>query len=164
MHLGAVFRRQLPLAREVRADRDGVRTFIETGDTRIKLEIVLEARIDLTGEVDTALGVPVLDVTSRIAEKLLANADRGLDRATRSRDLIDLAFVATHHGLDDLRAGLRVAETACGAAVRRELSAVLQRLSADRVHAADCVRSLGIEDTATLRRGLARLKRLATAS
>jgi hypothetical protein len=160
--LGAVFRRQLPLAREVRADRDGVRTFIEAGDVRIKLEIVLEARIDLAGELDTALGVPVLDVTSRIAEKLLANTDRGLDRATRSRDLIDLAFVAAHHTLEELRAGLLVAETAYGAAVRRELSSVLQRLSAERVYATDCVRSLGIEDIATMRRGLARLRRLAT--
>ena len=45
--LGAVFRKPVRLAREVRADRDGVRTFVVFDQVKIKLEFVLEGRIDL---------------------------------------------------------------------------------------------------------------------
>ncbi|QWT21584.1 nucleotidyl transferase AbiEii/AbiGii toxin family protein [Bacillus sp. NP157] len=38
-------------------------------------------------------GVPVLTRVDSFAEKLLANADRGADRSTMSRDVIDLAMM-----------------------------------------------------------------------
>ena len=115
--LGHLMSRTLPLARDVRADRDGVRTFFAVDDIRIKFEILLEARIDLTGELDSDLRVPVLDIEHAIAEKFLANTDRGLDDSTLSRDLIDLAFVATRVGKDRTRAkrcieALAIADTA----------------------------------------------------
>lgn len=160
--LGAVFRQPVHLARDVRADRDGVRTFVEFDQVKIKLEFVLEGRIDLAGIHDPRLGLRVLDVPSRIAEKLLANADRGLDRTTRSRDLVDLAFCAAHHPLAELKPGLALAEAAYGTAVRRQLAAVLDQFVTDRRYLGDCLRSLGIKDAATLRRGLTRLRRLAT--
>src|SRR5438309_7572594 len=37
--LGHLARRKMPLAREVRADRDGIRTFVAVGELRIKLEV-----------------------------------------------------------------------------------------------------------------------------
>ena len=96
--LGKILRKKIPLAREVRADRYGVRTFFAAHDTTIKFEIVFEARIALSGAMSREFGVPVLDLKHAVAEKLLANTDRGLDESTRSRDLIDLAFLVAHHG------------------------------------------------------------------
>jgi hypothetical protein len=56
---------------------------------------------------------------------------------------------------------MRLAETAYGTAVRRYLHLVLARFAADSRYASACARSLGIEDLATLRRGLAKLNSLA---
>ena len=158
--LGRILRRKVPLAREVRADRDGIRTFIAAGDMRIKFEIVLEARIDLKSAPDRFLGVPVLDLECLSAEKFLANADRGLDESAKSRDVIDLAFLAAHCGVKTLEPGMRLAETAYGAAVRRYLDLVLAKFAADSRFASACARSLGIEDLGTLRKGLTKLKSL----
>src|SRR4051812_27497996 len=115
----------LDLARDVRADRDGIRTFFTVDGVRLKFEIVFESRIDLAGQLDRALGVPVLSRDHAVAEKLLANADRGLDESTLARDLIDLAFAAAHFGKPVLAAGLSIAEEAYGSAVRRYLAASL---------------------------------------
>lgn len=54
--LGAIFRRKMTLARSIRADRDGIRTFI-AGDPAVKFEIVYEARIDVTGAMDDEKGL-----------------------------------------------------------------------------------------------------------
>jgi hypothetical protein len=56
--LGALFRKAMPLAREVRTDQYGIRTFLETDAGKIKLEIVREVRIELEGEKVAALPVP----------------------------------------------------------------------------------------------------------
>lgn len=159
--LGAAALKPIALARELRADRDGVRGFLMHGDARIKFEIVLEARIDLSGHIDKHLGVPVLSLECVAAEKFLANADRGLDKSTSSRDAIDLAFLAVAHGVEALEPGLRLAESAYGKEIRLRLAAVLGMFGDKRGYAAECARALGIEDTATLRRGLALLRRLA---
>ena len=159
--LGALARKPIALARELRTDRDGIRGFLIHGEARIKFEIVLEARIDLSGRPDKRLGVPVLSLECVAAEKFLANADRGLDTSTNSRDAIDLAFLAAAHGAEALVPGLRLAESAYGNEVKLRLAAVLRLFSAKHGYAGQCARSLGIEDTATLRRGLTILRRLA---
>lgn len=159
--LGPLARRELPLAREVRADRDGIRTFLAAGETRIKFEIILEARLDLSGSIDRRLGVPVLDLACLAAEKLLANADRGMDDATYARDLIDLAFLHAHEGRKTLDAGMERAETAYGSAVRAGLARSLERLAARRGRLAECARVLAVEDLETLKKGLAALRRMA---
>lgn len=84
--------------RELRADQYGIRTFVEVDGVPIKFEIVREARIALTGAMHPGLGVPVLSRESLFAEKLLANADRGADRATFNRDAIDLGMMAVSWG------------------------------------------------------------------
>jgi hypothetical protein len=155
--LGSLLRRPLELARDVRADRDGVRTYLVVDGIRLKFEIVFEGRIDLAGDVDESLGVPVLTPTHAVAEKLLANADRGLDESTLARDLIDLAFAAVGFDRATFDAGLAIAEQAYGAAVRRYLSASLAAFRS-RTRAAYCIRSLAVEDTATLRKGLRLLR------
>jgi hypothetical protein len=155
--LGSLLRSPLELAREVRADRDGVRTYLAVDGIRLKFEIVFEGRIDLNGALDKSLGVPVLDPEHAVAEKLLANADRGLDESTLARDLIDLAFAAAGFDRATFEAGLTLAEQAYGAAVRRYLSASLTAFRS-RTRAAYCIRSLAVEDTATLRKGLRLLR------
>lgn len=162
--LGRLARKRVSLAREIRSDRDGIRTFVAAGEARIKLELILEARIDLSGSMDRTLGVPVLDLDCLVAEKFLANTDRGLDDATHARDLIDLAFLAAHHGRKRLTAGLAKAEEAYGAAVLRGLTSALGQMTVRRGHLAYCARALGIEDLRTLKKGLAALRSLASAS
>lgn len=78
------------LARDVRADRYGVRTVVQVDGAPIKLEFVHEDRIDVTGAMIDALPVPVLNRSDLYAEKLLANTDRGTDAAILYRDMIDL--------------------------------------------------------------------------
>lgn len=162
--LGTLARKPISLARDMRIDRDGVRGFLLQGDAKIKFEIVLEARIDLSGRLDKRLGVPVLSLECMAAEKFLANADRGLDTSTSSRDSIDLAFLAVAHGAAALEPGLLMAETAYGKEIRRRLAAVLKLFGSRRGYATECARSLGIEDLATMRRGLSLLRRLASTS
>jgi hypothetical protein len=161
--LGALARKPVSLARELRTDRDGIRGFLKHGEARIKFEIVLEARIDLAGHIDKRLGVPVLSPECVVAEKFLANADRGQDTSTGSRDAIDLAFLAAAHGVEGLVPGLKLAESAYGKEVRRRFRGVLGMFGAKRGYVAECARALGIEDMATLRRGLGLLRRLAAA-
>jgi hypothetical protein len=151
--LGAVLRSDLELVRDVRTDRDGIRTFFAVDDIRLKFEIVFESRIDVAGDLDRRFGVPVLRPEHAVAEKLLANADRGLDDSTLARDLIDLAFAAARFGRPTFDAGSAIAEGAYGTAVRRYLGSSLESFR-DRSRAAACIKSLAVDDTATLRKGL----------
>jgi len=86
------------LARDVRADRYGIRTFVRVDGTPIKFEIVSEGRIDVSGSMDPVFGVPTLSQEDMYAEKLLANADRCGDLSVASRDAIDLAMLIEHWG------------------------------------------------------------------
>lgn len=156
--LGDVLREPLPLAREVRADRDGVRTFLELDGERIKLVFLRESRIALAGSIDARLGVPALTAEHCVAEKLLANADRGLGSATHAHDLVDLAFIAAHFGKRVVTSGLVLAEQAYGTAVRRYLLQTLDSLKTDRARANACIKTLEIDDVATLRKGLRALE------
>jgi hypothetical protein len=103
--------------REVRADQYGIRTQVEAGGTRIKFEIVREGRIDLSGNLDTRLGVPVLSRTDMYCEKLLANADRYADTSVLSRDMIDLSMMISRWGPIPEAAWIK-AEAAYGLSVR----------------------------------------------
>jgi hypothetical protein len=158
--LGRIFRREIVLARGVRADRDGIRTFI-AGDPPVppvKFEILLEARIDAAGSMDVDLGVPALNPESAVAEKLLANVDRGLDESVHSRDLVDLAFLARAHGAGTLRAGLSKAQAAYGTAVLDYLERTVRRLHEDRAWFRMCVNDLLVDDEKGLRQGLRALR------
>ena len=96
--LGSILAGDVELAREVRADRYGIRTFVRIDGVPIKFDIVREGRIDLTGVIDGMLGVPTLSREDMFAETLLANADRCGDITLASRDAIDLAMLIAHWG------------------------------------------------------------------
>ncbi len=83
----------------------------------IRFEIVREARVELVGSFDPQLGVPVLSRADMYCEKLLANADRFADRATMSRDIIDLSMMILQWGpIPDV--AWSKAEAAYGSAAR----------------------------------------------
>ena len=90
--------KEIHCRRDLRADQYGIRTVLEIDDELLKFELVREARIDLDGEYSVRLGVPVLSREDMYAEKLLANADRWADRATLSRDVIDLSVMMSRWG------------------------------------------------------------------
>jgi hypothetical protein len=156
--LGRIARADITLAREVRADRDGIRTFVVEKDLRIKIELILEGRIDLAGAMNRRLGVPVLAADCLAADMLLANADRGGDDATWSRDLIDLAFLAAGTSPSVVEEGLALAKGAYGGLVLDRLAEFLTRLRSRRGRLAECARVLGISDLRTLERGLTVLR------
>lgn len=155
--LGAVAKARLRLAREVRADQYGIRTRLGEGESTLKFEVVREARIELSGVRRRGIPTVCLDPSSAFAEKFLANADRGLDRSTLSRDAIDLAFMIQGWGTELAAAGAAIARSAYGAEVDRKLRQVVDLLRDDRAYRARCVDAMAIEDTKTLAQGLDRL-------
>jgi hypothetical protein len=158
--LGRIFRGEILLEREVRTERDAIRTFIKEKPAAepIKFEIVLEGRIELRGLMDPALGVPTLELPAAIAEKLLANADRGRAKEHRSRDVIDLAFLSLEAEEAQFLSGYDIAQAAYGEVIVRELDEVLKMLSLDAKYRAQCTDDLLIEDGKGLRNGLNRLQ------
>jgi hypothetical protein len=114
--LGAVLRTPLKHVRDVRTQRDKISTFLDIDGVPIRVEFVLEGRIEIAGALDPALGVPVLDREDMYAEKLLANADRALDRSQMSRDLVDLGMMIEAWGPIP-PAALAKAESAYGPAI-----------------------------------------------
>lgn len=96
--LGALLNAPIKHLRDVRTDRYGIRTILEVDGIPVKVEFVREDRIPLAGHYDEDLSVPILARADMYAEKLLANADRGLDKFVKSRDLIDLAMMIEYWG------------------------------------------------------------------
>lgn len=82
--------------KDLRKDAYSIRIPIKTQPElpAVKLEFIAETRFEIeryeTGKID---GLPLLNNTDRFTSKLLANADRGIDSSTYSRDLIDLAIL-----------------------------------------------------------------------
>ena len=151
--LGNILAVPLSLAREVRADRYGIRTFFDINGSKVKFEIVAEGRISLKGLDCPPIPVSCLDHVSCFAEKLLANADRWGDRSTLSRDLIDLAFMRATWGAIPAEA-LRLADSAYGMVIGRNMNAALNLLLTDEAYLQHCINGLGISDIKLLRTGL----------
>ena len=123
-------------SREMRADQYGVRTLLQVEGADIKLEIVLEARIELEapGPDDRLCGVATLTPLDMATSKLLANSDRWRDDAVLSRDLIDLAMMAPPKKL--LRRALDKARAAYGDNVVADLAKAIENLR-ERPHRLD---------------------------
>ena len=141
--LGAIFARPVGLAREVRADRYGIRTFLLSDGVPVKFEIVSEGRIPIDGVVDPVTGVPTLSRIDMYAEKLLANADRYNDKAVASRDIIDLAMMIGHWGRIPPEAWDK-ARKAYGASVDQAWQAAVD-LVGERAHLAQCLQKMHMD-------------------
>lgn len=151
--LGPLLATPLTLAREVRADRYGIRTFFDINGAKIKFEIVSEGRINLTADKVDAIPILSLDQVSCFAEKLLANADRWNDKSVLSRDVIDIAFMVSHWGAIPQEA-FDLAERAYGDIIRKNLNNAASNLLADDVYCRRCVETMDILDTERLQTGL----------
>lgn len=141
--LGPLLTQALPLARAVRSDRYGIRTFLMVDDVPIKFEIVREDRIPLQAQTHPGIPILTLSQVDMFAEKLLANTDRWADRSTTSRYIIDLAMMVHHWGPIPPSAWLKV-EDAYGASARRAFVKA-QELLADEAHLAECLRKMSME-------------------
>jgi hypothetical protein len=140
--LGAVLRSPVKHLREVRTHRDKISAFLEMDEVPIKVEFVLEGRIEISGAFHPELGVPCLDRDDMYAEKLLANTDRAMDRSQMSRDLIDLAMMIRAWGPIPA-AALKKAEAAYGQAIYRYFDRGLELLS-DGGYRDECLRVMGM--------------------
>lgn len=124
--LGSIFTHPPELLREVRTDRYSIRTFVQIHDTPVKFEIIREGNLSIAGEISRELPVMVVARASSVAQKLLANADRGTDRAFGFRDIIDLAFIAASWEESTFEEGwLRAADAYSDQIIRSGLSNAL---------------------------------------
>ncbi|MEZ4393753.1 MAG: nucleotidyl transferase AbiEii/AbiGii toxin family protein [Polyangiales bacterium] len=153
-----LFTRDVDLLREPRIDRYGIRLALGLGDVALKLEIVSEGRISLSGFDDAALPVARLTDEDLVAEKLLANDDRYLDDSALGRDAVDLLMLERTLGaLPD--AAWTKARVAYGASVDRAWEEALRRMRArpDLVARAFDVMGVSAEARDVVRTRLARL-------
>ncbi len=152
--LGDILREPIALSREVRADRYGIRTFLDLDGEPVKFEIITEGRIRLDADPTAELPVPALDAASCFAEKFLANADRWADRSVLSRDVIDLAFMIKGWGDVAAIAGLERATGAYGDVVADSLAKSARKLKDDSGYFRHCLRELAVSDSRELHSGL----------
>jgi hypothetical protein len=108
-------------ARPVRADQYGIRTQILIAGQQIKLEIVLEGRIDFEnpGRDDEILGIATLTPLDMLTGKLLANSDCWADEGVFNRDLIDMVMMQPDKAL--LTEAVAKASKAYGSAIIADL-------------------------------------------
>jgi len=140
--MAALARGELPVLRELRADQYGIRAVLGTLEFPVKFEVVREGRVDLDAAVGRLAGVPLLGRGDLYAQKLLANADRGLDASTLHRDLIDLAMMRLRWGPVP-EAALAKARGAYGGSIDRAVLAVREQLH-DPARRRHCMRALEI--------------------
>ena len=143
--------------REIRTDQYGLRTVVEIDREPIKFEIVNEARIDLSGLLIQRLHVPCLDRTCCFAEKVLANADRGLDESVASRDVMDIAYMIEAWGIEVFVDGVAKARDAYGKGAEASLRVSAQKLLAKKTYFKKCVTTHAISEVKTLVSGLHRI-------
>ena len=159
---GPIFNEEPTLAREVRADRYGIRTFVVMEGQPIKLEIIHEGRHDLGGQTLPGWPVPVMGRESLMAQKLMATTDRGLDRRFHFRDVIDLAFMVASWGNEPFVEGMGMAERAYGEVVRKGLVEALRMAVDQPARWRDSLGALGANaEDCRLARGMHALNALA---
>ena len=155
--LGELALAPLGFLREIRSDQYGLRTVLLVDDEPIKFEIVHEARIDLSGSLIERLHVPSLDRSCCFAEKVLANADRGLDESVASRDVIDIAYMIEGWGMQAFVEGVHRARDAYGKGVEAALRTSAQKLLEKKTYFKKCVSAHAITDVTNLTSGLRRI-------
>lgn len=133
----------VPLHGDIRTDRDKIQMWLNPDDQRaIKLEIVYEARIDVTGET-SPWGIPVLSKVDMYAEKLLANADRWHDKSSSNRDILDIAMMLEHWGPIPSQAWQKTTEI-YGQSIYHAFIKAIMRLE-DQRYLKQCIHSMQFE-------------------
>lgn len=134
----------LEQTREFRADQYGIRTQLRVAGQPVKLEIVLEGRIEfaIPGSGDEVCGIATLTPLDMAASKLLANSDRCNDDGVFNRDLIDLAMMGLPLSL--LRKAVVKAEQAYGQSVLNDLAKAINRLRSRQGWAERCMQAMAM--------------------
>lgn len=143
----ALTRRPIAVHRQVIVDQYGMRALLDVDGQPLKFRIVLERRIDLDTPRpgDSVCGIATLAELDLATSKLLANSDRWADRATFSRDVIDLAMMEPS---PDLRSWAIVkAESAYRSAVVEDLYKAIDYLRGNSLRLDECMRKLCMHDT-----------------
>ncbi|HSL81425.1 MAG TPA: nucleotidyl transferase AbiEii/AbiGii toxin family protein [Thermoanaerobaculia bacterium] len=134
----------LEFPREIRADQYGIRFPLVADGWPIKFEIIREGRIELeAGARPSWAPVGCLTLPDAYAEKLLSNSDRWPDRQLLARDLIDLGMLRSEVGPIPGEAWSK-AETAYGAAPRRDLRKALDAFLGDPAFQQRCFTGLSL--------------------
>ncbi len=134
-------------AQDIRVDQYGIRTMLHVGETEIKFEIVLEARIEFEEPLAGVLicGVAPLTPVDMAATKLLANSDRWSDDSVFSRDLIDLAMLDLSR--PSLARAVDKAASAYGETVKRDLEKAITTLGKRKGRVEECMIGLKMNST-----------------
>lgn len=137
-----------PRVLSCRRDRDAVRFEVENpGGPAVKIEVLILAPFRFgTGET-LAIGethVPCLCLEDLAASKLKAIMERGLSRATRFRDTLDLLALLDTHPLC-LPAIVSKTEEFMGKGVLPDLSDTVRQLLRDPAFLGSCFSDLGVE-------------------
>lgn len=130
--------------RSPRVDKDGIRTVFEVEGQAIKFEIVSEARVDLEGE-ESELPLPTLSKDCLFVEKLMANADRGMDKSGLSKDFFDLIMMQHKWG-EIADNALLTARKAYKSAIPDYYEKVFNLLAKDKTHLQYCFDRLDIHE------------------
>ncbi|MFN0314521.1 MAG: nucleotidyl transferase AbiEii/AbiGii toxin family protein [Burkholderiales bacterium] len=134
----------LEQTREIRADQYGIRTQLRVAGQPVKLEIVLEGRIEfaIPGSGDEVCGIATLTPRDMAASKLLANSDRWNDDGVFNRDLIDLAMMSLPLSL--LRKAVVKSEQAYGQSVLNDLAKAINRFQSRQGWAERCMQAMAM--------------------
>lgn len=95
--LGALIKKPVTFAKEIRLNRDAVRSVVNVDGYNIKLEFVNCDGYNLTSTTDMPFNVPMIDHASCFLTKLLAHSDRKY--SPDRKDLFDLLQMTSRWGV-----------------------------------------------------------------
>lgn len=144
-NLGELLNKPVKYLEDVRTNKYKINTALESNGIAVKVEIVREGRINISGEYNKELQVPVLSKEDLFAQKLLANADRGLDRASMSRDIIDLAVMIDKWGEIPIASWYKAVE-AYGKTIPDYFAKSILLIH-DEKHLKKCLTTMAIDDS-----------------
>lgn len=136
------------LPADVRIDRDAIRARIEVGGERMKFEIIRAGNTEIEGE-ETQLPVMTMTRSSLVAEKLLANCDRWLDRSFMSKDVVDLCMMKLEWGFP--AEALAIAERSYGIDPIEHFDRARKALVADPKYFVSVMEALKVDPVSRLK-------------
>lgn len=132
-------------ASEFFADQYGIHGWVSVDGKRdVKFEIVAEARVPLTGTMNTDLGVLELDHLGLFVQKLCANVDRSSDPTSMHRDILDILMMERHWG-EIPKEAFEIAEGHYGPSIRSAYERSLEAVSR-RTRLEECCGAMEITD------------------
>lgn len=160
-----LFADSVKLASDLRSSRDAVRCSVDMCDglLPLKVEFIMEGYLAPLGPGPLVCGVSALARSDSIATKLLANTDRGMDKAHGFRDFFDIAM-ACNSWRKDAAEGFAKASAAYGTQVITDGVLKVGRILEDNAIIDAAFDLLGISDDIAneLRQSVARLQGVAT--